>query len=294
MADTPFPLFLRGHVTALAGGLNVRRLLPAAQARAVGPFVFFDHFGPVTLPAEVDSDVGPHPHIGLATVSYLFEGQLTHRDSLGTLQEIEPGALNWMQAGRGIVHSERTPAALRGQARALHGLQLWVALPPGQTEAEPEFQHWPAEALPELPLPGARVRVLVGSALGASSPVRTLWPTLYLDVQLEAGAELVLPPLAEQGALYAPAEGLLLDGAPLGAGTMAVLPQTDVRLGASAAGARCVLIGGAALPQAPRMWWNFVAYERETLGAAAARWAADGFGAVPGENGRIAAPEWRG
>ncbi len=285
---------IQGHRTDLAGGLQVRRLLPAALARAVGPFVFLDHFGPVELGAAADSDVGPHPHIGLATVSYLFEGCLTHRDSLGTVQDIAPGDLNWMQAGRGIVHSERTPLALRGRPRRLHGLQLWTALPPGQTEVEPAFWHVPAAALPELPLPGARLRVLVGSAMGASSPLPTAWPTLYIDLELEPGAALELPPLADQWALYLPWGALQLDGEVLPAEQLALLAPQPLRLQAGPAGARAVILGGAALPQTPRMWWNFLAYERDTLGQAAARWAAGEFPAIAGETDRIAAPPWRG
>lgn len=282
-----------GHRTDLAGGLHVRRLLPAAQARAVGPFVFLDHFGPVELAGEVDSDVGPHPHIGLATVSYLFEGRLTHRDSLGSVQDIAPGDLNWMQAGHGIVHSERTPVDLRGQARRLHGLQLWAALPPGQTELAPAFWHQAAATLPELPLPGARLRVLVGSAMGASSPLPTVWPTLYVDLELEPGTLLELPPLAEQWALYAPWGGLQLDGQALPAEQLALLAPQPLRLQAGPTGARALILGGAALPQTPRMWWNFVAYERDALGQAAARWAAGAFPPIPGEQGRIEAPRWR-
>jgi redox-sensitive bicupin YhaK (pirin superfamily) len=142
------PLLLTPRTHDLAGGFQVRRVLPAAAQRSVGPFVFFDHFGPVTLAADTDSDVGPHPHIGLATVTYLFEGRMAHRDSLGTVCEIEPGAVNWMTAGRGIVHSERTPADLRGRARAMHGLQLWVALPPDSEQGEPAFQHVGAAEIP--------------------------------------------------------------------------------------------------------------------------------------------------
>ncbi len=198
-------LRLPGRMNDLAGGLRVRRVLPDANRRAVGPFVFFDHFGPVTLPPEVDSDVGPHPHIGLATVTYLFEGSFMHRDSLGTVQAITPGAINWMTAGRGIVHSERVPDDERAAPRRLHGLQLWVALPPALEATEPAFQHVPAAGLPTLALPGGvRVRVLVGEAFGARSPVRTASPTLYLDLQLPAGATWTLPPLAAEMALLRP------------------------------------------------------------------------------------------
>lgn len=288
---------LQGHATELPGGLTVRRLLPAAAARAVGPFVFFDHFGPVTLPPELDSDVGGHPHIGLATVTYLFEGALLHRDSIGSEQLIEPGAINWMHAGRGIVHSERTPAALRGQARPLHGLQLWVALPPGQTDTEPGFQHVAAEALPEQQTDGALLRLLVGDWQGLRSPVRTAWPTLYLDLQLEAGASLSLPALPaplDQWAVYAPQAGLTVDGVPLPPQRMRLLRAEDApRFAAGPQGARAVLIGGQALPQLPRMWWNFVAYDRSVLAEAARRWERGGFDPIPGETDRVASPPWK-
>ncbi len=285
---------LKPHETLLPGGLLVRRTLPAAAARAVGPFVFFDHFGPVELPPALDSDIGGHPHIGLATVTYLFEGVLEHRDSLGTVQRIEPGAINWMHAGHGIVHSERTPAELRGQARPLHGLQLWVALPPEQTDTPPSFQHVPAAALPQWQEGDAQLRLMVGRFADRESLVQTGWPTLYLDVQLSPGGRLRLPQAAAQWAVYAPQTGLTVDGSELPEHRMRLLGNATVELAAGAQGARAIFVGGAPLPQLPRMWWNFVAYEREQLAAAAARWAEGGFPAIPGETARIAAPEWRG
>lgn len=294
-------LRLTGHVTELAAGLQVRRLLPAAARRAVGPFVFFDHFGPVTLPAEADSDVGPHPHIGLATVTYLFEGAFMHRDSLGTVQLIAPGAINWMTAGRGIVHSERAPDRdadpERGRVRRLHGLQLWVALPPALEACEPAFQHVPAADIPVLrPADGVTVHVLVGRAFGAASPVRTATATLYLDAQLGARATLTLPAaLAAEMAVYAPALPLQLNGVPLPPGQMAVpAAGSDVHLQARPEGARAVVIGGAPLERPVRMWWNFVACDRERLAQAAARWQADGFEPIPCESARVPAPPWRG
>jgi redox-sensitive bicupin YhaK (pirin superfamily) len=247
----------------------------------------------VTLPADADSDVGPHPHIGLATVTYLFEGRMAHRDSLGTVREIAPGAVNWMTAGRGIVHSERTPADLRGRARAMHGLQLWVALPPEQEQGEPAFQHVAAPDIPERTVDGVQVRVLVGEAFGARSPVRAASPTLYLDLDLPAGARWTLPALAEQQALYVPTTALRLDGTELPPQTMAVLPSgASVQLEASVP-TRCVLIGGAALPQPPAMWWNFVASDRALIEAAAQRWEAGGFDPIPGESERLAMPPFR-
>lgn len=293
-------LHLAGHVADLAAGLTVRRLLPAAARRSVGPFVFFDHFGPVTLPAEADSDIGPHPHIGLATVTYLFEGGFMHRDSLGTVQAIAPGAVNWMTAGHGIVHSERTPEEQRGRPRRLHGLQLWVALPPPLEQTQPAFQHVPAAELPlASPAPGVQVRLLVGEGFGLRSPVRAASPTLYLDVRLDAEAAFELPPLAPEMALYAPTESLAVGGGTLPAATMGVViaAGAGLRVRADAAagggGARFVVIGGAPLEQPVRMWWNFVASDRERIAEAAARWAADGFPHIAGESGRIVAPPWR-
>ena len=287
------PLLLTPRTHDLAGGFQVRRVLPAAAQRSVGPFVFFDHFGPVTLAADTDSDVGPHPHIGLATVTYLFEGRMAHRDSLGTACEIEPGAINWMTAGRGIVHSERTPVDLRGRARAMHGLQLWVALPAEDEQCEPAFQHVGAGEIPEGSVDGVQVRVLVGEAFGLRSPVRAASPTLYLDLDLPAGARWTLPALAEQQALYVPTGRLRLDGAELPPQTMAVLGAGAGVVLETDAPTRCVLIGGAALPKPPAMWWNFVASDRALIEAAAARWEAGGFDPIPGETGRIAMPPFR-
>ncbi len=280
---------LEARVSDLSGGLKVRRVLPQLARRSVGPFVFFDHFGPVTLAPDADSDIGPHPHIGLATVTYLFDGRFVHRDSLGSVQEIAPGAINWMSAGAGIVHSERAPADELGRSRRLHGLQLWVALPESLEESDPTFQHVPAAAIPSLTVAGARVRVLVGEAYGATSPVRVASPTLYLDVQLEAGANWPLPALAEQMALYSPIESVELSGEPLAACQMAVLDGA-VRIVAREA-TRLVVIGGDAI--GPRhMWWNFVASERSKLERAARRWEAGGFDPVPGDPDRVAMPAY--
>lgn len=288
-------LRLHGRLNDLAGGLQVRRLLPAAARRAVGPFVFFDHFGPVTLAPGVDSDVGGHPHIGLATVTYLFDGRQVHRDSLGTVQTIEPGAINWMTAGSGIVHSERMHPDDRGRARPAHGLQLWVALPPEQAECAPGFQHVAAADIPLAALPGgASARVLVGSAWGATSPVRTASPTLYLDLALPPNTALDLPALAPELALYAPQTALAVDGEAVAAAELVVLPAGQgARLQAGPDGARLVVVGGAPLAQAVRMWWNFVATDRARLGEAARLWAAGGFAPIPGETERLAGPAWR-
>src|SRR5580698_1934057 len=179
-------LRLEGRARDLGGGFGVRRFLPDAKLRSVGPFVFFDHFGPVVRKPEDNFDVRPHPHIGLATVTYLFEGAMMHRDSLGSVQRIEPGAINWMSAGRGIVHSERTPPDLRAERHRLHGLQLWVGLPQAMEESEPSFAHTPAGELAAFAQQGAEVRLLIGEGFGRRSPVKAASPTVFLSVRLNS------------------------------------------------------------------------------------------------------------
>jgi redox-sensitive bicupin YhaK (pirin superfamily) len=290
---------LTPHVKDLGGGFMVRRLLPAAARQAVGPFLFFDHFGPVDAGPDDQHDVRPHPHIGLATVTYLFEGAMLHRDSTGVVQRIEPGAVNWMTAGRGIVHSERTPDDLLGGRSRTHGLQLWVALPADAEECEPGFSHTPAEALPEL-TPGEsgphRARVLVGLAFGRSSPVPARSPTLYLDLRVAAGTPLWLrpedTPAAPERALYTVADAVSVDGVAVEPHRLAVLPPgRAVRLDA-VNDARVVVIGGE--PLGPRhLYWNFVSSRRERLRQAADDWAAGRFATVPGDDEFIPLPELR-
>lgn len=289
-------LLLHPHEKDLGGGFMVRRLLPALQRQAVGPFVFFDHFGPISAGPEDNHDVRPHPHIGLATVTYLFEGAMLHRDSTGVVQRIEPGAINWMTAGRGIVHSERTPDDLRSRVRRSHGLQLWAALPAEDEELAPSFSHTPVAAIPEVLWPGVTARVLIGRAFGADSPVPTRSPTLYLDIALEAGATLEVPAvLARERALYAVDQGFALDGADVPARALAVLDEGQtVRLSATT-DVRLVLIGGEPLGQR-FMWWNFVSSRKERIARAAEDWAAqpnDAFAQVPGEDEFIPAPARR-
>lgn len=283
---------LVGHQKDLGGGFLVRRLLPAAARRSVGPFVFFDHFGPSLETPDVNHDVRPHPHIGLATVTYLFEGAQMHRDSVGSLQLIEPGAINWMTAGRGIVHSERRPESLRDTSYVNHGLQLWVALPREAEEAEPSFEHTPAAAIPELRVGDATVRVLVGEAFDQRSPVHTLASTLYLDIQLPAGGQFELPPLAPEMALYAVQGALWVDGQALPTQQMAVLGPETVHLSTPEA-TRLVVIGGAPLDGPRHMWWNFVSSRRERIAQAADDWQAQRLGQVPGETEFIPLPETR-
>ncbi len=288
---------LQGHTKDLGGGFTVSRVLPAARRRSVGPFVFFDHFGPATEHPEDNHDVRPHPHIGLATVTYLFEGAMMHRDSLGVVQQIEPGAINWMTAGRGIVHSERKPGSLAGSTYVNHGLQLWAALPREFEEAEPSFAHTPAGDIPELVVDGASVRVLIGEAFGRQSPVRTFAPTLYLDVRLPAGVTLSLPAICDEMAVYAVQSDLSINGAAQPARTMALLtPAAAANITAAEGGdgaARLVVIGGAPLDGPRHMWWNFVSSRKERIVQAADDWEAGRFEQVPGETEFIPLPERR-
>jgi redox-sensitive bicupin YhaK (pirin superfamily) len=276
-------LQLTGKPKDLGGGFMVSRLLPAASRRSVGPFVFFDHFGPATERPGSNHDVRPHPHIGLATVTYLFEGAMMHRDSLGSAQRIEPGAINWMTAGRGIVHSERKPDDLRDRSFVNHGLQLWVALPREHEEDEPSFSHTPAQSIPELRVGDAQVRVLVGEAFGALSPVQTVAPTLYLDLQLPEGGAMELPSLAAEMALFPVRGRAQVNGEAIDSGAMAVLqPGEPVRVTASDA-TRLVVVGGAPLDGPRYLWWNFVSSRRERILQASADWEAQRMSSVPGD-----------
>ncbi|USX24734.1 pirin family protein [Oxalobacteraceae bacterium OTU3CINTB1] len=281
---------LKGHEKDLGGGFVVRRYLPSAIKQAVGPFIFFDHFGPVDVPLDADHDVRPHPHIGLATVTYLFEGAMDHRDSIGTFQRIEPGAINWMTAGRGIVHSERTPKDLVGKPHRTHGLQLWAALPVAHEEDEPGFCHTPSADIPELTVDGARVRVLIGTAFGKTSPVKTFSRTLYLDVMLKAGQELALSGLPEEAAIY-PIDGdLEIDGTPLEKNNMALVDTGSTQRVKAASEAHFVVIGGEPLDGRRFMSWNFVSSSKERIVKAGEDWEAQRFDKVPGETEWIPLP----
>ena len=284
---------LTGHEKDLGGGFLVSRLLPSAARRSIGPFVFFDHFGPMTTEAGANHDVRPHPHIGLATVTYLFEGAILHRDSLGSVQRIEPGAINWMTAGCGIVHSERAPDDLRDKSYRQHGLQLWAALPGADEEVGPGFSHTPAADIPVFAGDGAQVRVLIGEAYGKVSPVRTFAKTIYLDIELAAGARLELPPLAEELAVYSVGSDLLVDGEPLAGRTLATLsPGVATQLSASVP-VRLVVIGGDALDGPRFIWWNFVSSRKERIVQASDDWAAQRMGQVAGDAEFIPLPERR-
>jgi len=283
---------IAGHEKDL-GGFRVRRVLPSLARQSVGPFLFFDHFGPFEVEPSADVDVRPHPHIGLATVTYLFEGAMMHRDSLGNAQRIEPGAVNWMTAGRGIVHSERRPDDLADRRYTVHGLQLWAALPRELEETDPAFVHTPAEVLPTFREAGLEGRVVVGSAFGERSPVMASSPTLYVVFTLVAGAATMLPVLAPQLALY-PVDGTItVDGRPVARGTMVVLDADRPVRVASVAGARFVLVGGEPLDGRRLMWWNFVSTRKERIVAAAADWEGRRMGAIDGDASFIPLPDSR-
>jgi redox-sensitive bicupin YhaK (pirin superfamily) len=286
----PLAQRLTGQGKDLGGGFLVRRLLPDARQRSVGPFIFFDHFGPAEELPGANHDVRPHPHIGLATVTYLFDGAMMHRDSLGSAQLIEPGAINWMTAGRGIVHSERRPEHLREVRFVNHGLQLWTALPLEHEEAEPSFSHTPAEAIPECSVGDGRVRVLVGDDFGVRSPVPTLSPTVYLDLWLPAGGRMELPAYEGESALYPVEGGIEIDGEPLPERQMGVLASGQPAALFAPTGARAVLVGGAPLDAPRHMWWNFVSSRKERIVRASADWEAMRMGSVPGETDFIPLP----
>lgn len=283
-------LVIEGKVRDL-GGFEVRRLLPSARQRMVGPIVFFDHMGPTQFAPGQGLDVRPHPHIGLATVTYLFEGEIMHRDSLGWVQAIRPGAVNWMTAGRGIVHSERTAAELRDSGSRLHGIQTWVALPAEHEEIEPSFHHHDADTLPVLERDGASLRLIAGAAFGARSPVLTFSPMFYLDAVLEQGARVAMPADYDERALYV-AQGMVAVGSGrFSAGTLLVFePGRPVDITA-AEGSRAMLLGGAPMPEGRAIWWNFVSTSPQRIERAKADWKEGRFGQVPGETDFIPLPE---
>jgi redox-sensitive bicupin YhaK (pirin superfamily) len=283
-------LRIRGQEKDLGGGFRVSRLLPSVACRAVGPFVFLDHFGPVKFQPGMNIDVRPHPHIGLATVTYLFDGAILHRDSLGSVQRIEPGAINWMSAGRGIVHSERTPDDLRRGAFGVHGLQLWVALPRDREEDEPSFCHAAAPLLPRFTQNGLEVRVLVGTAFGHTSPVKTASETLFVAMRTAVDAEMDLPCVAPELGVVAVGGDILIDGERVERGSLAVLEHGRTAKLRAIEGGDIVLIGGAPLDGPRFLWWNFVSSSKERIRQAAEDWTNHRLGKVPGETEEIPLP----
>ncbi len=284
-------ILLPGRTRDLGDGFMVRRMLPSAERRSVGPFVFFDYFGPARFAPGRGVDVRPHPHIGLATVTYLFEGSQVHRDSLGSDQAIEPGDVNWMVAGGGIVHSERTGPKVRAAGHTLHGIQTWLALPKPDEECAPSFDHIAVADLPVLEEGGVHLRVIAGAAYGLASPVKVFSGTLYADAQFAAQSRIHLTDEhAERGVFVI--DGTIETGnTRLDAGAMALFEAgEDVTLAASGK-SRAMLFGGAALDGPRHLDWNFVSSSKERIEQARADWQAQRFGHIPGETEFIPLPQ---
>ncbi|HEX4080022.1 MAG TPA: pirin family protein [Rhizomicrobium sp.] len=264
------------------GGFEVGRVLPFAERRMVGPFIFLDHMGPADFAAGHGIDVRPHPHIGLATVTYLFEGEIFHRDSLGSAQAIRPGEVNWMTAGRGIVHSERTAATVRARASRVHGLQSWVALPDAAEETDHSFAHYTAASLPTFDEDGARGTLIAGTAYGLTSRVATLSPMFYVDLELAAGARIALPDGHEERAAYIVHGRIESGGAVYDKGHLLVFGQGEAAIAADEDPARVMLLGGASV--GPRhIWWNLVSSSLDRIEAAKADWRAGRMKLPPGD-----------
>jgi redox-sensitive bicupin YhaK (pirin superfamily) len=283
VAEPALELLIEARVRDLGDGFRVRRLLPAAARRMVGPFIFFDHMGPVHMDPGHGLDVRPHPHINLATLTYLFEGEILHRDSLGTQQTIRPGALNWMTAGRGIVHSERSPGAARETGVHVHGLQLWDALPRAHEEVAPSFQHHAADDLPALEREGVRLRVIAGSAYGETSPAPVLSPLFYVEAQLEQGAALSLPDDHAGRSAYVVDGSVCCEGEAHGPGVMLVFREDAPARIRAQEPSRVMLLGGARLDGERHIWWNFVSSSPERIERARRDWRDGRFPKVPGD-----------
>ena len=278
-------------VTHDLGGFKVHRVLPARERTMVGPFLFFDQMGPATLPSGQGIDVRPHPHINLSTVTYLFGGAIDHRDSLGTRQRIEPGAVNLMTAGHGIVHSERSPGDERANGPALFGIQTWLALPEAMEEIDPAFQHVAAAALPVIEAGGATARVIMGTLWGAAAPTTTHAGTIYAAIDLAAGAAVPVDNSADERAVYLVEGEATVDGVPLTAQRLYVLRPGAVATLASASGARVMLCGGDAFATKRHIWWNFVSSRPERIEQAKRDWRAGAFAPVPDDGEFIPLPD---
>jgi redox-sensitive bicupin YhaK (pirin superfamily) len=271
-------------VTHDLGGFKVHRTLPHKERTMVGPFIFFDQMGPAQLQPGTGVDVRPHPHINLATVTYLFAGAIDHRDSLGTVQRIEPGAVNLMTAGSGIVHSERSPPDERGRGAFLDGIQTWLALPKAREEVDPAFQHVAASDLPVVEGDGVQLRLIMGEGFGARSPVLQHSPTLYSSIELGPGAALLIDHPADERALYLLDGDADVDGFALERRNLAVLAPEHLPMLSSRSGARLMLCGGAPLDGERHVWWNFVSSSRERINEAKRAWRAGEFALPPDDH----------
>jgi len=272
------------------GGFSVRRLLPSREQRSVGPFIFFDHLGPALFAPGTGIDVRPHPHIGLATVTYVFAGEVLHRDSLGKVQHIRPNEINWMTAGKGIAHSERTPPDIRKQGHTLHALQLWLALPEEDEQTEPDFSHYDSEDLPLIEESSRSIRVMIGEAYGVKSAVKTFSSTLYVEAQLKAGQRIVVPEHIEERAVYVVTGEVSAQEGQIPQHTMAVLDETPGIELVAKEDTTLVIIGGAPLGKRI-MWWNLVSTREDLMEKARQDWQEGRFPKVPGETEYIPLPE---
>ncbi len=282
-------LVIDGKQKDLGDGFVVRRALPVVQKRMVGPFVFFDHMGPVDLKVDQGMDVRPHPHIGLSTLTYLFEGEVMHRDTLGFEQVIQPGAVNWMTAGRGIAHSERS-ASIRSTPRRLHGIQTWLALPTEHEEVAPSFHHHAEISIPEFSLQGARVRLIAGEVEGQRSPVEVYSPTTYFEVLLDKNSEFQFARAEHELAVYAVNGRAQVGGQVVSEGQLAVLKSGELLHLKATEPARFLVLGGEPLPEPRHIWWNFVSSRKERIEQAKRDWLQQSFGAIKGETEFIPLP----
>ena len=291
MAD-PIELLIQGRAHDLGGGFSVRRVLPSVKRRMIGPFVFLDHFGPMDVPPGGGMEVQPHPHIGLATVTYLFDGGIFHRDSLGFAQPIKPGDVNWMTAGRGIVHSERTEPEMRRTGFRMHGVQTWVALPKTHEETAPAFEHVEAARQPTWQDGGAAQRLIVGSYAGRTAPTTHFSPIFYVGAELTSGAVLTVSPEHAERAVYVADGSVTIGDRAVVVGDLAVL-AAGVAAGvvAGADGAKLMLLGGAAMDGPRHIWWNFVSSSKERIEKAKADWKEGRFAKVPGDPEFIPLPD---
>lgn len=271
-------------VTHDLGAFEVRRVLPSRQRTMVGPFIFVDQFGPARLPPGQGMDVRPHPHINLATVTYLFDGAIEHRDSIGSHQVIEPGAINLMTAGKGIVHSERSPSAERVGGPGLYGMQTWLALPDGREEVDPAFDHVPGSGLPIVDTPGAKARVLMGELWGAKAATPMHSPTIYADIELESGGSVPIDAGADERAVMLVGGSAAIDGETLDPYALYVLAPGHAARLSSERGGRLMLLGGEAFATRRYVFWNFVSSSRERINQAKDDWQAMRFPLVPGDS----------
>jgi hypothetical protein len=275
---------LSGQKRELGDGFSVARVLPQANARTVGPFVFFDYFGPVEFKPGHGIDVRPHPHIGLATITYLFEGSQVHRDTLGNNQEILPGDVNWMTAGRGIAHSERTGTEVRARGHRMHGIQSWVGLPKAHEDDPPSFQHVEKAKLPFLEHDGVAMRIVCGKAYGHEAPVKVPMEIFYVDAVMKDGSSLTLPPDYDERGVMIVGGRIETEGQSLGDGGMIVFDKGEHAEISAMGDSRVMLLGGAPLDGERHVWWNFVSSSRARIDQAKADWTAMKFGTIPGDD----------